>query len=89
MMCAILGRKRPSRRGTVDVISDDVPRDHVVIQYHLRVPSLFCSIDEGFRDRFTPVDACAEDIEEEGFELVRFGHDGSCGARGKGKLSLM
>ena len=47
-----------------------------VLSYHLGVPSLFCSIGEGFRDRLTPVDACAEDVEEDGFQLVRFGHDG-------------
>lgn len=81
-MCAILGRKRPSRRGTVNVISNDVFEYRVLVQYHLGVPSLLRSIDESFRDRLTPVDACAEDVEEEGFQPVCFGHGGSCEAQG-------
>ena len=52
----------------------------LVMQYHLGISRLFRSIDEGLRDRLTPVDACAEDVEEESFQLVCFSHDDSCGA---------
>jgi hypothetical protein len=55
----------------------------LVTQYQLGISSLFRSIDKGFRDRFTPVDACTEDVEEESFELVDFGHDGICTVQGK------
>jgi hypothetical protein len=44
--------------------------------YHRAVASLFRSIDQCFRDSLTPVDASAEDVEEERFELVCFGHGG-------------
>ena len=47
----------------------------IVMQYHLGISRFFRSIDQGFRNRLTPVDACAEDVEEESFELVCFGHD--------------
>lgn len=55
-------------------------------QYHLLISNLFRSIDEGFRAGFTPVDACAEDVEEESFELVEFGHDGVCTLQGRRRM---
>jgi len=61
----------------------------LAMQYHLGVPGLLRSIDEGFRDRLAPVDACAKDVEEEGFEPVCFGHDGSCEAQHERKLNVM
>jgi hypothetical protein len=35
------------------------------------------------RHGLTPVDACAEDVEEESFELVHFGHSAVCTVRGR------
>jgi hypothetical protein len=46
--------------------------------YHRGVSGLFCCVDECFCNRLPPVDACAEDVEEEGFELVCFGHSVWC-----------
>jgi hypothetical protein len=87
-MCAILGRKRPSRRGTVNVVSMTFVVILLVMQsnYHLSITSLFRSIDEGFCNRLTPVDASAEDVEEESFELVCFGHCGVCTVQGRRRL---
>ena len=61
----------------------------LVMQYHLGISRLFRSIDEGLRDRLTPVDACAEDVEEESFQLVCFGHDGAITVQGRRSLGRM
>lgn len=89
-MCAILGRKRPSRRGTVWTWSaGTLVRIILPMQYHLSIPGLLRSIDESFRDCLTPIDACAKDVEEEGFQPVCFGHKAFCGAQEMRKLSMM
>lgn len=54
----------------VDVVSSVICRNAIDVTYHFGVSCLFRSIDEGFCDRLAPVDACAEDVEEESFELV-------------------
>ena len=58
----------------------------LVMQYHLGVTSLFRSIDESFRNRLTPVDTRAEDVEEESFELACFGHDGVYTLQGRRRM---
>jgi hypothetical protein len=50
---------------------------------------LFRSIDERFCYRLTPINTCAEDVEEEGFQPVRFGHVDVCMIPGRGRLDVM
>lgn len=36
-------------------------------RYHRGISGLFCGLYQSFCDCLSPIDACAEDVEEEGF----------------------